>query len=215
MTAQTPRPSARLYLAVPTADQACDLAARLDRALDAVDVAAVLLRLPHGGEPARIDYVKTVAAAVQPKGIALLLAGHPDLVARAGADGAHLTGIEAFTSALATLKPDWIAGAGGLRTRHDAMLAAERGADYVMFGEPEDRRPPLDQIVERVAWWAQLFEVACVAWADSLDEVTALSEAGADFVALGPFVFSDSAEASDTIKAAAERLAPVPSNSRM
>src|SRR5919202_1185081 len=92
--------------------------------------------------------------AVQAKGVALLLDGHPELVARAGADGAHLTGIDALTEALDTLKPERIAGAGGLPTRHDAMLAGERGADYLMFGEPGDRRPGVDEITERVAWWA-------------------------------------------------------------
>ena len=35
------------------------------------------------------------------------------------------------------LKPARIAGCGRLATRHDAMLAAEAGADYVMFGEPD------------------------------------------------------------------------------
>ena len=48
-----------------------------------------------------------------------------------------LTGIDAFDGALEQLKPERIAGAGGLATRHDAMLAAEAGADYVMFGEPD------------------------------------------------------------------------------
>src|ERR1700693_6062670 len=35
--------------------------------------------------------------------------------------------------------PNRIVGgdAGGLHSRHDAMLAAEVGADYVMFGEPD------------------------------------------------------------------------------
>ena len=42
----------------------------------------------------------------------------------------------------ASLKPERIAGCGGLATRHDAMLAAEAGADYVMFGEPDDERTP-------------------------------------------------------------------------
>ena len=85
---------------------------------------------------------KAVATAVQRRDVALLLDGHPELAARAGADGAHLTGIEALTSAIPTLKPDRIAGAGGLRSRHDAMLAGEAGADYVMFGDPDQQRRP-------------------------------------------------------------------------
>src|ERR1700720_3536698 len=67
---------------------------------------------------------------------ALLVDGRPDIVARAGADGAHLSGPVALKAAVRKLKPNYIAGAGGLRSRHDAMVAAEAGADYVMFGEP-------------------------------------------------------------------------------
>ena len=44
------------------------------------------------------------------------------------------------------------------------MVAAERGADYVMFGEPEanGRRPAFAAIVERIEWWAGVFEIPCV-----------------------------------------------------
>jgi thiamine-phosphate pyrophosphorylase len=187
-----------------------DLAHKFDDILGAVDVAAVLLRLPHGGERALIDYAKTILPAVQGRGAALLLDGHPELVARVGADGAHLTGTAALTEALDTLKPQWIAGAGGLRTRHDAMLAGERGADYLMFGEPAGHRPPFEATVERVAWWAELFEPPCVGYAADIDQVARLAAAGADFVALGEFAFSDWEAASAMIKAAAERLAHVP-----
>ena len=39
-----------------------------------------------------------------------------------------------------SLKPDRIAGVGGLSTRHDSMVAGETGADYVLFGEPDAQR---------------------------------------------------------------------------
>jgi len=76
--------------------------------------------------------VKALAPAVQGSGAALLLDGHVELVARGGADGAHLTGIEAMQDALPSLKPDRIAGVGGLATRHDSMAVGEAGADYVV-----------------------------------------------------------------------------------
>jgi thiamine-phosphate pyrophosphorylase len=159
----------------------------------AVDIAAVLLRSRDPDERTRIDHAKALAPPVQGKGAALLLDGDADLVARAGADGAHLTGFDAFKPALATLKPDRIAGCGGLGTRHDAMLAAEAGADYVMFGEPDGagERPSLAAITDRLSWWAEVFEVPCVGFAASLNEVGPLAAAGADFVALGDCVFSD------------------------
>lgn len=190
-----PRPQPRLYLVTPVVDDAAAFAGPLAAALAAGDVAAVLLRLAPGDERTLINAVKTLAPAVQQREAALILDGHGNLVARGGADGAHLTGTEAFEAALDMLKPDRIAGCGGLDTRHDAMLAAERGADYVMFGEPaaDGRRPAFDLIEERVAWWAEVFEAPCVAYAGSLDEVAPLVAAGADFVALGDWIWSDAA----------------------
>ena len=98
----------------------------------------MLLRLAEADERTQINRVKTLSAVAQANNAALLIDGHAELVARSGADGAHMTGIEAVTDALGSLKPDWIVGASGLTTRHDAMEAAEGGADYVMFGEPDE-----------------------------------------------------------------------------
>jgi thiamine-phosphate pyrophosphorylase len=200
------RPAPRLYLVTPPLPDAGDLAHILEQVLDTIDIAAVLLRLPETPDDVLIDHVGRIAPVVQARDIALILDGHPHLVARTGADGAHLTGIDAFAAAVPGLKPDRIAGAGGLRTRHDAMVAAERGADYVMFGEPDAARPPPESIVERLAWWAEVFEVPCVGYAENLDEVAALAAAGADFVALGEFVFFDSRGPSAMLRDAAERL---------
>jgi thiamine-phosphate pyrophosphorylase len=188
-----PRPAPRLYLATPRLDETAGFAAPLAEALEAGDVAAVLLRLADADERSLINRAKTLCPVVQNKGAALLLDGHADLVARADCDGAHLTGLVAFTEALALLKPDRIAGVGGLATRHDAMVAAEAGADYVMFGEPDENseRPRFGAVEERVAWWAQVFEVPCVGYAASLAEVKPLAEAGADFVALGDWLWRD------------------------
>jgi thiamine-phosphate pyrophosphorylase len=73
------------------------------------------------------------------------------------------------------------------------MEAGEAGADYVMFGEPDaaGHRPSFDAVVDRVAWWAEVFEVPCVAYAARLEEIPALAGAGADFVAVGEAVFDD------------------------
>lgn len=204
-------PAPRLYLVTATLDDAGAQARALTQALEAADIAAVLLRLPAADERAGIKAVKAVAPLVQPRGVALLLDGHADLVARSGADGAHLTGTAAFLAAAPSLKPDRIAGAGGLATRHDAMLAAEAGADYVMFGEPDaaGRRAPLSAIVERLAWWSEVFEVPCVGYAAELAEVSALAQAGADFVALGDFMWNHGADPAAIVASAAGRLHPV------
>jgi thiamine-phosphate pyrophosphorylase len=204
-----PPPRQRLYLITPLVDDAARFAPELERALGSGDVAAVLLRLAQGGERSLIERVKTIGAMVQSRDIALIVDGHAEIVARGGADGSHLTGVTAFAASLAALKPDRIAGAGGLRSRHDAMLAAETGADYVMFGEPgrqPDRqpgRPPaFEETRERLIWWAELFEIPCVAYAASKDEFAPLARTGADFLALGDWIWSAPGGAADTIAAA-------------
>jgi thiamine-phosphate pyrophosphorylase len=188
-----PRPAPRLYLMTPPLAEADAFFPSLAEALAAGDVAAVLLRLAGGDERGLINCAKVLSAVVQDKGAALLLDGHVQLVARAGADGAHLTGLAALTDAISLLKPDRIAGGGGLESRHDAMTAAEAGADYVMFGEPDGAgaRPSFAAIEDRIAWWAEVFEIPCVGYAASPDEVAPLVKAGADFIALGDWLWRD------------------------
>jgi len=171
-----PRPAPRLYLATPIIDDPASLVAELPALLASADVAAVLVRLKETDPRSMISAVKVLAPAVQGAGAALLIDGHADLVARSGADGAHLNGIAALDEALPTLKPDRIAGVGGLPTRHDSMNAGERGADYVLFGEPDAHgsRPSTDAIAERLGWWAELFEPPCIGYATTHAEAAEL-----------------------------------------
>lgn len=200
-------PAPRLYLVTPEVADAEKFSRVLETALAAADVAAVLLRLQAADPRTLINRVQALAPVVQRKDVALVLDGHPDIVARAGADGAQLTGIEAFSAALNALKPSRIAGCAGLGTRHDAMLAGEQGADYVLFGEREKqgRRPSFAAIVERLAWWAELFEVPCVGYAETREEIAPLAEAGADFVAVD-FVWTDARGVGRAVADAAEQL---------
>jgi thiamine-phosphate pyrophosphorylase len=193
-------------LVTPPLAAADNLAATLAQAMEAGDVAAVIVRLAEGGERERINIVKTLSKDIQDRGAALILDGAPELTARAGADGAHLTGTEAFERDAPSLKPDRIAGAGGLESRHDAMLAAERNADYVMFGEPDTQgeRPSLEAIVERVEWWAEVFQTPCVAYAAAAEEIDTFSVAGADFIALDPALWV--AQPQKSIADALERM---------
>jgi thiamine-phosphate pyrophosphorylase len=188
-------PSCRLYLVTPPLGLA-DLAAfapRFAAALAAGDVASALVRVaPEAQSDARRIAERMVEAAA-PYDAAILIEGEPRLAARVGADGAHVTGVgDQLSDALASLRPERIVGVGGLRGRDDAMAAGEAGADYVMFGEPrrDGWAPPLAETAERVAWWAEIFETPCVAYAARLDDVAALAAAGADFVALGEALWS-------------------------
>jgi thiamine-phosphate pyrophosphorylase len=203
------RPPPRLYLVTPALDDTASFTRELDTVLTTTDIAAVLLRLADADERSLVNRAKTIVAAVQRRDIALLLDGRADMVGKVGADGAHLTGIEALTAALPNLKPDRIAGVGGLRSRHDAMLAGESGADYVLFGEPDRRgnRPPFAAVEDRVKWWADLVEVPCIGYAGEAGEVRLLAQAGADFVALGDWIWTHPQGAAAAVTMAATALA--------
>jgi thiamine-phosphate pyrophosphorylase len=72
------------------------------------------------------------------------------------------------------------------------MTAGELGADYVLFGEPDDQgqRPSAEAIAERLQWWDELFELPSVGFAGALEEVGPFAAAGADFILAGDFVWS-------------------------
>jgi len=187
--------SGQLYLFTPAlrADDLEAFAPTLVGALEAGDVSCVLARLAPGAEGDARRIIGRLVEIAANGGAALLVDNDPWLAARVGADGAHVSGGDAALSdALASLKPERIVGAGLLRTRDEAMNAGEAGVDYVMFGEPrrDGLTPPADTTVERVAWWAEIFEPPCVAYAAALEDIALLADAGADFVALGDAIWS-------------------------
>jgi thiamine-phosphate pyrophosphorylase len=202
------RPVPRLYLATPVVDDPASLIETLPALLAAVDVAAVLVRLKQTDQRTMIARIKALAPAIQNNNAALLLDGHVELVARAGADGAHITGIEAMQEALPSLKPDRIAGVGGLATRHDSMAAGEAGADYVLFGEPDARgqRPSAEAIAERLEWWAELFQPPCVGFAASREQAYEFAAAGADFVLVGDFIWEHPRGATEALSEAEQAI---------
>jgi thiamine-phosphate pyrophosphorylase len=195
----------RLMLVTPIMGEAGTLAPKLEIALAAGDIAAVLLRLAPGDERTTINLIKDLAPLVQARGAALVAETDAALAVRGGADGVHLPGrADLIAAARATLKGERILGAGSLRARHDAMEAGEANVDYVMFGEQREDGswPPLSAIVDRAGWWAELFEIPCVACASDPESVSALAETGAEFIALGSWLFDATRDVADTIRAA-------------
>jgi thiamine-phosphate pyrophosphorylase len=208
-------PTTRLYLLTPVLDD--DPGAflpTLAAACDAAEIAAVLARLAPADERTLIKRVKALAPAVQDRNAALVIAveGEADLAmiaARGGADGVHLRADLARVRELRDrLKGERAIGVGGLRSKHDAMTVGEVGVDYLMFGEPrpDDSLPPLDAVVERAAWWAEIFETPCVAYAPTLAALAPLRATAAEFVALGDAVWSHAEGPTEALRLASAAL---------
>jgi thiamine-phosphate pyrophosphorylase len=205
-----PMDAPRLYLITPPISDWAAYLPLLEAAIAACDVACVLLRTAADDEGAKEKIARALAPLLQKHGVACLVADDPELTVRVNADGVHVDGAgPALQSALRSLRPAHIVGAGGLRTRDAAMAAGEAGADYLMFGGPSGEEPHAS-IVERVAWWAEIFNVPCVGYAHDLSAIGDLVRAGADFIALGDAVFADPRGAGAALRDAARLIATTP-----
>jgi thiamine-phosphate pyrophosphorylase len=204
-----PAPDPRLFLITPPLldESRRDALAAL---LKGGAVASVLLDFAPAEERALQRLAKGYAETVQTAGAAALAPAALDtrLVGRAGLDGVHVSGLPGLGAALAAMRPDKIVGVGALALRDDAMTAGEKEPDYLMFGEPapDGFVRPLDWRVERVGWWAEIFNIPCVGYVAARQDIAALADAGADFLALGPWLF-DAPDAGAILVEAAEALA--------
>ncbi len=183
-----------LYLITPVLSAAdADAFARVfAEVLDAAVIACALVRLAPTSKAAAKAITAPLLRAAVAADCALLIEDDPLLAARLGVDGVHVVGAGTdLVAAIEAMKPERIVGAGYLHSRDAAMTAGEMGADYVMFGEPRAGAAAVGPrlLVERVGWWAEIFETPCVAYAETIAAVGALAHAGADFVALGEAIW--------------------------
>ncbi len=164
---------------------------RLAAALAAAEIASVLI-VPAGKSATDTAAVKLLVEKAQQAGAAALILDDAPLARALRADGVHLSPqkdlANAFEGANATLGRRGIVGVNVGISRHDAMTLAESGADYVAFGAPAhltDRDKARVRRNDLVAWWAEIFEVPCVAFdVETPAEAEELAEARADFIAV-------------------------------
>jgi thiamine-phosphate pyrophosphorylase len=182
------QPSCLLYAVVEAGPGAAE---RLGAALAAVQIASVLI-MPAGDAELEAASARPLVELAQRAGAAALIADDAGLAKALRADGVHL-GISmdpagAYAEARRVLGPRGIVGVDAGISRDDAMTLAEDGAEYVAFGAPLDLSD-LDKArarrAEMIAWWAEIFEVPCVAFdVESAEAAEALAGAGADFVSV-------------------------------
>ncbi|MEE4351145.1 MAG: thiamine phosphate synthase [Pacificimonas sp.] len=203
------RPPCQLYLISPPAYDP-GFPEVLKAALDAGPAAAFQLRLKGASDMEILragGVLKSILAAYD---VALIVNDRADLAKELEADGVHLgQGDGDLRDARALLGHDAQIGATCHASRHLAMEAGERGADYVAFGAfydtatkaTEHRADP-----SLLGWWTTVSEIPCVAIGGiTADNAKPLVEAGADFLAVSGGVWNHR----DGPAAAMAAIAPV------
>ena len=169
-----------IYLRLSAAE--LPAAGGLEAAIREAAPAALLVTSPEkaGGDfPAFVEAIKR-------QNLAILIEQDWSLARELDLDGVHIQAdVGALAEARRALGASKSIGVSCGLSRHEAMVLAEAGADYLAFGETG--QPDLDACVDMLGWWSELFEVPCVAWlrkGEGLDVAEELVRAGADFLAV-------------------------------
>jgi thiamine-phosphate pyrophosphorylase len=185
----------RLVLITPPVPETRALADRLAAAGEGGDIASLILP-QYGLDDASFQaQAEAITPAMQERGIAVIIAGETRIAARVKADGVHVEGGKAaLADVIDRLQGGMMVGAGGAKTRDDALELGETRPDYIFFGrfgydnmpEPHPRNLTLGR------WWAEMIEIPCIVLGGTeLESVPRVAETGAEFVALSSAVLGD------------------------
>ncbi len=168
---------------------------RIRAALAGGDVASLILDAEGLDEAAFQAFAERVVAPAQAAGVAVVIAGDSRIAGRVQADGLHVEGgKQELADAIERHQDRMMIGAGGARTRDDALELGEERPDYIFFGRfGYDTRPePHARNLSLGAWWAEMIEIPCIVMAGSeIASVEAVAATGAEFVALSAAIFAD------------------------
>lgn len=197
----------RLCLVTPHDIDPDDLAPLVDDALAGGDVASLII----AGEGDRLQRLaETLVQRAQSRNVAAIVQNDTRIAGRTRADGVHVdTGITDLAAASGKLRPKMIVGAGGIRSRHDGMVAGEANPDYLFFGrlDGDSEDDVFGKALDLAAWWSSLFVIpAIVMGGRKIASVETAAREGIEFVALRRAVFEDPRGPGEAVAEANERL---------
>jgi thiamine-phosphate pyrophosphorylase len=196
----------RLYLVTPPKLDPSLFAETLKHALDGGDVASLQLRLKQVSDDEILRASEILMPVTRSADVAFILNDRPDLAAKMGADGVHIGQEDgSYEEARTVMGTDHIVGVTCHNSRHLAIEAADKGADYVAFGaffSTQTKEPKTFADVALLRWWADTMVVPSVAIGGiTLENAESLIAASADFLAVSASVWNHAQGPAAAIKA--------------
>jgi thiamine-phosphate pyrophosphorylase len=199
----TPPNRCRIVLISPAGESADGFAAKLEAAISGGDIASIILP-PNGMDEASYQaFAERIVPIAQAAGIAAIIVDDTRIAGRVKADGIHIdAGKTALAEAVERFQSEMAVGAGGVKSRDDALELGEERPDYVFFGRfGYDNRPEAHQRnLSLGGWWAEMIEIPGIVMAGSdLASVETVAATGIDFVALSSAVFAEGVDPQDAV----------------
>jgi len=203
MNATTPPNRCRIVLISPPGETVDGFAAKLEAAIAGGDIASIILP-PNGMDEASYQaFAERIVPIAQAAGIAAVIVDDTRIAGRVRADGIHIEGGKAaLAEAVERFQSQMAVGAGGVKSRDDALELGEERPDYVFFGRfGYDNKPEAHQRnLSLGGWWAEMIEIPGIVMAGSdLASVETVAATGIDFVALSSAVFAEGVDPKDAV----------------
>lgn len=214
MNAPTPN-RCRVVLIAPLGARAETFEPSFRAAISGGDVASIILPQQGDDEAAFQLLAERIVPLAQEAGIAVVIAGDTRIAGRVQADGVHIEeGRTTLEEAIERFQGKMMVGAGGVKTRDDALDLGEIQPDYMFFGRfGYDNKPEAHpRNLTLGAWWAEVIQIPCIVMAGSdIESVEAAAATAAEFVALSGAVFGEGIDARAAVEQAnaiLDRTAP-------
>ena len=181
--------STKLYLITPSKININKFSVSLDEVLKTSLVSCLQLRLKDVKDKDIIEAARILKPICNNYDVPFILNDRLDLVRELEVDGVHLGQEDASISeARKLLGPNAIIGASCYNSKHQAMEAAEAGANYVAFGaffDTKTKNPKTRAKINTIKDWVFISNVPCVAIGGiNPSNCIELVSAGVDFLAV-------------------------------
>lgn len=172
-----------------------DATARLAAALSGGDVASLLIPQHDRSDEDFQQLCEALVPAAQQAGVAVMISGDTRIAGRVKADGVHVEENPAgLADAIDRFGARMMVGAGGAKTRDDALSLGECQPDYIFFGRfGYDTKPePHSRNLQLGAWWAEMVSIPCIVLGGSeVASAETVAATGVEFVALCEAIFGE------------------------
>jgi len=179
----------KLYLISPADIEVNEFSKTLEKVLETGLVSCFQLRLKDIKDDTLIFIAKILLLICKKYNVPFILNDRLDLAKKVNADGVHLGENDgSISEAREMLGANAVIGASCYNSKHLAMEAAEKGADYVAFGafyETKTKKPKSKAEISTIKDWIYISNIPCVAIGGITQlNCTELVEVGVDFIAV-------------------------------